>query len=246
MIMKQLFAVLLAHLLNVAASGQSCQPPAELLSKVNGAPTAADYLDAGVWFADHQQYECAANAFGASLQADPHQREYPRVAFMFGSALYFAGDIKEAIESLQAAEQIGYRDERLYILLATAFDSTGARADAEAEWRQAIAFDPELTSALDALSTDLCADADYGGVIAALDQPRLEAQRTALQAANLATAYAKTGKPDRAIAVLQDALNTWPDSIDIAKQLAETLSLQGRKEEAARVLELAQSRKPKT
>lgn len=242
MTVKQIFAAVPALLLSIAASAQSCHPPAGLLAKISGTPTAADYLEAGVWFADRQQYDCAANAFGASLQADPHQREYPRVAFMFGSALYFAGDIKEAIPSLQAAEQLGYRDEKIHIILATALDSSGPRADAESEWRLALAFDPELTSALDALSTDLIADADYNAAIAVLDQPRLEAQRTAQQAANLATAYAKTGKPNRAIAILQDALNTWPDSAELAKQLADTLTRQGRQQEAARVLQLAQSR----
>lgn len=217
---------------------QTCTPPPELQAKLRGSPAAGDYTELGIWFAQHQQFDCAADAFGSSLQADPRQRDYPHVVFMFGSSLYLAGDLKEAIPSLQQAEQLGYRDDKIHVILATALDSTGARSDAEAEWRQALAFNPESTLALDALSNDLAADGDVKGVIAALDQPRLAAQRSATQARNLASAYAKSGQLERAANVLQDALNTWPDASDVATALADVLKQLGRTDEAAAVLEL--------
>ncbi len=229
-------------LATAAATAQTCTPPPELRSTLRDQPGAPVYNDLGVWFADHQQYDCAATAFGSSLQADPQQRDLPHVVFMFGSALYLSGDIKEAIPSLREAERLGYRDEKIHAILASALDAKPSRPEAEAEWRQALEFDPDSTSALDALSADLLADGDYKGVIETLDQPRLAGQRSAQQTLNLATTYLKTGKLDRAAVILQDGLNTHPDSVEIAQQLAAVLTQLGREEEAAAVLQLAQAR----
>jgi tetratricopeptide (TPR) repeat protein len=227
-------------------AAQDCAPPPEMQAKLRATPAASDYTDLGMWFAEHQQYACAANAFGSSLQADPRQPDFPRVAFMFGSALYLAGDTKEAIPSLQEAERLGYRDEKIHVILANALDAldaADARAEAAAEWRQALEFDPESTAALDALSNDLIADSDFKGVAEALDQPRLEGQRSAQQAVNLGVAYAKAGQVERAAQVLQDGFNTWPNSMELAKELADVLTQLGRKNEAAAVLRVAQAAK---
>lgn len=238
----RIFAPALALACALAAAAQSCAPPPEMRATLRGAPSAEDFTTLGIWFAAHQQYGCAANAFGSSLQADPRQHDYPHIAFMFGSALYFDGDLNDAIPSLRQAEQLGYRDPKLHVILAAALDATAARADAEAEWRAALDFDPESTPALDALSADLLADGDNKAVIEVLDQPRLQAQRSPQQAMHLGTAFAHTAQLDRAIAVLQDALNTWPDAIDLAQQLADLLQHSGRTDEAAAVLQLARAR----
>lgn len=212
-------------------------------AKLRGTPAASDFTELGIWFAQHEQYACAANAFATSLQADPQQRDYAHVAFMFGSALYFSEDATEGIPAMQEAERLGYRDEKVHAVLAAALDSTGARADAEAEWRQALALNPESTSELDALAEDLAEDGNAKAVIETLDQPRLAAQRSAELALKLASAYAKTGQVERAAAVLQDAFNTWPRSVDVATALAKALEQLGRKDEAATVVQLIRIRK---
>jgi Flp pilus assembly protein TadD len=163
---------------------------------------------------------------------------------MFGVSLYLSGDVKEGIESLKEAERLGYRDIKLHLVLAAALESTHATADAEKEWREALALDPETTTALDSLSTDLVSDGDYAGVISLLDTPRLQPQRTPQQSLNLATAYAKTDKLEEAVRVLQDALNTTPDSIDIAGNLAQFLAQLHRRDEAIAVLKLEMERHP--
>jgi Flp pilus assembly protein TadD len=213
-------------------------------SKLQGKPTATVLNDLGVWFAGQQQYECAANVFATSLQLEPTQKDLAHVAFMFGVSLYFSGDTKEAISSLQEAEKLGYRDIKIHLVLAAALDSSQATADAEKEWRDALTLDPESTSALDSLSSDLISDNDFAGTIALLESPRLVPQRTVQQSLNLGLAYAKSGKPDDAVRVLQDGLNTTPDSLDLADQLADTLTQLNQNQEAATVLKLALAQHP--
>jgi Flp pilus assembly protein TadD len=221
-----------------------CAPPDAMKPQLQGKPTADALNDLGVWFGDHKQYDCAANVFAASLQAEPEQKDAPHVAFMFGVSLDLSRDLKEAIPALQTAEQLGYRDIRLHAILAEALDATHATKDAEAEWRQALEFDPELSSALDALSNDLLRDNDYAGVIAVLEVPRLVSQRTPQQSLNLATAYAAVGKLDEAARVLRNGLNTSPGSLDLAKRLGRILIQLHRRDEAVALLELTVAKHP--
>lgn len=233
----------------VLASGspawaQTCTPPASIKARLHDKPDAAAFNDLGVWYAGQQQYGCAAEAFATSLQMEPTQKDLPHVAFMFGVALYFSGDVKEAIASLQEAEHLGYRDIKIHLILAAALDSQHSTADAETEWRAALELDPETTSALDGLSSDLIGDNDFNGTIALLESPRLAPQRTAQQSLNLGLAYAKTAKLDEAVRVLQDGLNTTPDSLEIANLLADVLTQLNRKDEAVTVLRLAVAQHP--
>lgn len=222
-----------------ALAQSECKPPESMRENLKGTPTTDALNDLGVWFAEQKQYSCAATAFATSMQNDPSQKDVAHVAFMFGASLDLSGDTKEAIGALQEAEQLGYRDIKLHLMLAADFDASHATRDAEAEWRAALQMDPEYTAALDALAADLLADADYAGVIAALDQPRLKGQRTPLQCVDLGAAYAATGKLEQAANVLWDGLNTTPDSVAVADELAKVLLELKRDAEAARVLVLA-------
>jgi Flp pilus assembly protein TadD len=237
-------AVFLALGTGLALPETPCAPPDQMKAQFADKPSAAAYNDLGVWFAGQNQYACAADAFATSLQMDPGQKDLPHIAFMFGVSLYFSGDQKEAIAALQQAEQLGYRDIKLHVILATALDSAHATQEAENEWRAALEFDPELSSALDALSNDLLADDDFKGIITALEQPRLLGQRTPQQSLNLAAAYTGVGSEEKAAGVLRDGLNTTPDSLALANKLAETLVQLKRPEEALTVLQLAVEQHP--
>ncbi len=220
------------------SSAETCTPPAEVRSKLQNKPTPAALNELGVWYAGQQQYSCAVEAFAISLQMDSTQPDLPHIVFMFGASLYLSGDVKEGIDSLREAERLGYRDIKLHLVLAAALDSTHETADAEKEWREVLALDPETTNALDSLSSDLTSDGDFAATIALLESPRLLPQRTPAQSLNLASAYAKTGKLEEAVHVLLDALNTTPDSIDIAGNLAQFLAQFNRRNEAVAVLKL--------
>jgi Flp pilus assembly protein TadD len=241
-------AALLTVFLNLrtglAPAETQCAPPDQMKAQLADKPSAAAYNDLGVWFAGQKQYACAADAFATSLQMEPRQKDLPHIAFMFGVALDFSGDQKEAIGALQEAEQLGYRAINLHVILATALDSAHETKQAENEWRAALEFDPELSSGLDALSNDLLADGDFKGVIAALEQPRLLGQRTPQQSLNLAAAYAGVGNEEKAAGVLRDGLNTSPDSLTLANKLADSLVQLKRPDEALTVLQLAHEQHP--
>jgi Flp pilus assembly protein TadD len=215
-----------------------CSAPPELRARLAGTPDASAYNDLGVWFAGKEQYACSAEAFATSLQLEPQQKDVARIAFMFGVSLYFSGQTKDAIAALQQVEQMGYRDTRLHLVLASAFDSIQSNASAETEWRQALEQDWESSAALDGLSSDLIADGNFAGTIALLEDPKVLSQRTPTQSLNLGTAYAKSGKLAEAAAALQDGLNTAPDSLALANALAGVLVQLNRTGEAAAVLKL--------
>lgn len=215
-------------------------------ARFSGKPDPAALNDLGAWFGEHNNYSCAAEAFATSLQMDPKQKDMPHVAFMFGASLYYAGDTKEAIAALQAAEQSGYSEIKLHLLLARAQDDTHATPEAEAEWRAALEIDPEYSYALDCLSDDLLADHNSRGEIELLDKPRLVPQRTVHQAMSLGTAYVLEGKREDAERILRDALNTYPDALELATQLAEVLTQSGKNAEAEAVLRIMKERQAGT
>jgi len=239
-----LLTVLLTLGARLAPAETPCVPPDQMKAQLADKPNAAAYNDLGVWFAGQKQYACAADAFATSLQMDPAQKDLPHIAFMFGVALYFSGNQKDAIGALQEAEQLGYRALNLHVVLATALDATHETKEAENEWREALKFDPELSSALDALSNDLLADGDFKGIVAALEQPRLLGQRTPQQSLNLAAAYTGVGSEEKAATVLRDGLNTSPDSLTLANKLADSLVQLKRPAEALTVLQLALEQHP--
>jgi tetratricopeptide (TPR) repeat protein len=226
-----------------AAAGRQggCTPPAEMRSKLAGRPTADALNDLGVWFANGRQYTCAAQAFATSLQNDPQQPPFRRVIFMFGASLFYSGEMKEAAEALQEAERVGYRDEKLYAMLATALDAQHETEKAEAQWKLALAFDPESVMALDGLSNDMMALRQFDGLLALLTDRRLRALRSEQQVQNLGAAYVQLGRAEEAAKVLEDGLNTYPGSSPIANQLVTVLTALHRDTEAALVCELAQA-----
>lgn len=133
-----------------------------------------------------------------------------------------------------------------HLALASKFDRSHQIAKAEEEWRAVLAIDPESAVALEGLSRDLVLDGKYSETIALLEDPSLIGERTPSQIVNLGAAYAGAGKFLQAVSTLRDGLNTYPDSVVLAKHLAEMLIRTGRQAEAARLLKetLPQDRKP--
>jgi Flp pilus assembly protein TadD len=107
-----------------------------------------------------------------------------------------------------------------------------------------LALDPESTTALDALSDDLILENDSKGIIALLESPRLLGQRTEQQSLRLGLAYAGTARLEEAARTLRDGLNTSPDSLALANELATVLVQLHRQDEAVTVLELALAQHP--
>jgi Flp pilus assembly protein TadD len=223
--LRSAFAGSLLALASASLVAQSpCKPSEELQAKFRAAqakPTAALYNELGIWYASHQQYDCATDALGQSLQLEPSQPDLAHVAFMFGASLFLGGQTNDAVTALQEVEKMGYRNITLHLMLAQGLDTQHQLAEAEKEWRAAIDIDWENSPALDGLSADLLADNDFAAVIQLLEDPKIVSQRTAAQSLNLGRAYALSGKLDQAARVLMDGLNTTPDSQPLARELNE-------------------------
>lgn len=233
-------AIVVSVALAASVYGQSCVPPEDMKPKLAGNASVEDINALGVWFAQHEQFDCAVQAFATSLQTDPRQHDLPHVAFEFGAALFYSGDAAASITAFQQAEKLGYRNVKLHVLLATALDTQHAIPDAIDQWRRALEFDPDATEELDSLSRDLLAAGKFQEEVDLLQQPRVMPHRTIAQFLNLADALVQLGRAEDAATALEDGLNTYPSSADIAHQLATVLTALNRNAEAAIVLRLSE------
>jgi tetratricopeptide (TPR) repeat protein len=222
-------------------SHASCTSPPSIKARLESKPNADTYADLGKWFGDRKQFQCAAQAFASAFKLRP---DSAALAYMWGLSLYSAGETQAALAPLRQAASLTPADARPYLVLGSALDGAGRTADAEREWRAALAIDPGSAAALDQLSSDLLTDKDYAGTIDLLEQPAHQTQRTAQQSLNLGLAYAKTLQLREAEKVLHDGLDATPDSLPLANELAVVFMLLERPEEADKVLTAALDRHP--
>ncbi|HEX4007205.1 MAG TPA: tetratricopeptide repeat protein [Acidobacteriaceae bacterium] len=224
-----------------ALCAQGCPIPDAMRTRMAGTRDADTFADLGIALANAKQYACAASAFAESLKTKP---DSANVLFMFGASLDFSGNPQEAVAALQASETLDGRNLKLHLVLAAVFDQLHRDSDAVAEWKAAVETDPLSTEALDGLSQDLVLDQQDQAAIDLLDDPKVTGLRTALQSLNLGTAYAGLAQLDAASEALRDGLNTTPDSLPIAAELADVLAQAHHADEADAVLQLALARHP--
>ncbi|MGA3047069.1 MAG: tetratricopeptide repeat protein [Terracidiphilus sp.] len=233
--------VIFVLLTGTALASASCTAPPGIEARLEGKPTADAYADIGKWFGDRKQFQCAAQAFAEAVKLQP---DSATLNYMWGLSLYSAGDLLTSVSPLRQAALLNPADARPHLVLGSAFDRASRTADAEQEWRTALAIDPASTAALDGLSSDLLNDKDYTGTIALLEQPARQTPRTAQQSLNLGLAYAKTLQLHEAMKVLREGLDAAPDSLSLANELAVVLKLLERPDEAENVLSAALDRHP--
>lgn len=233
-------AVLIGQM-SAMISHASCTAPTSMKARLESTPDADAYAGLGKWFGDRRQFECAAQAFANAVKLQPDSAP---LAYMLGLSLYSAGDAQGALAPLRRAARLNPADARPHLVLGSAFDRISQGADAEREWRIALAIDPGSAAALDGLSGDLLDDKDYAATIALLEQPAHRDQRSAQQSLNLGMAYAKTLQLHEASTVLRAGLDAWPDSVPLANELAVVLMLLERPEDADKVLAAALDRHP--
>jgi tetratricopeptide (TPR) repeat protein len=219
----------------------ACTPPAGLAARLKRSPTSQEYAEAGSWYADQKQFDCAAIAFASAFQLKPSAAS---LAYLWGLSLYSAGRDEPAIAPLNQATHLDPSDIRAHLVLAAVMDRTKQIAAAEAEWRAALAIDPDSAPALDGLSQNLLDQRDYAAVIALLDRPGTTRARTSQQSLNLGIAYSSSAQLDSAISVLREGLNNEPDSLPIANELSMVLMLHGREDEAFAVFSMALDKHP--
>jgi tetratricopeptide (TPR) repeat protein len=233
-------SVFLSH--SVAFAQTACVAPSDLRARLQAKPSAQANADIGNWFANHKNYLCAAKSFQAASRLQPESLSF---AYLWGLSLSSASRNAEALVPLRQASKIDPGDLRPCLALGAALDQLNRPVEAEAEWRKALSIDADSTVALDGLSQDLLNQKDYVAVIALLDKPSTDRQRSTLQSLNLGIALAGSARLDDAVTVLRDGLNNAPDSVAIADELAVVLIIQGRENEAYAVFDLALEKHPR-
>jgi tetratricopeptide (TPR) repeat protein len=224
-----------------ALAAPPCVASTQLQALVKAKPTADTYTSLGEWFADQKQFHCAAGAFASSFHLQPTSAS---AAYLWGLSLSSAGENEQAIAPLKQAIRLDANDIRPHLVLASVLDRMKRTQEGDAEWREALAIDPQSAVALDSLSQNMVDEKNYASVIALLDKPGLEQDRSAVQSLNLGIAYAGRVQLDKAAAILREGLNNNEGSLPIANELAVVLMLLGRNEEAYSVFDLALAKHP--
>lgn len=235
------FALGLVLFTGVSSAWASCNAPHSLQEEVRQRPSAEAYSKLGSWYGDHHEYGCAAGAFKNALALQP---DSARLAWLFGISLVSSGDAEAAIMPLRHAVDLDPKSLEVRLALAAALDQTQDRTGAEAQWRSALAIDPNSELALEYLSGDLLTDTDYSATIALL-APLGEAGKLNSQlAVNLSAAYSKSGQVDDAVRILHTALQANPSALSLVRALAGALILESRVQEATSLLATAVAEHP--
>jgi len=218
-----------------------CNVPDTMNARLKAAPSAEAFADLGNWFAGAKQFECAASAFASASRLNPTSES---LAYLWGLSLYSAGRDADSLVPLRRAAKLEPADIRPHLALGAALATMNQPADAEAEYRSALAIDANSPVALEGLSQVLLDQKDYPGVVALLSKTGSDGALSPLESLNLGIALAGMVKLNDAATVLHEGLNTAPDSLPIADELAFILMLMGRVDEAYAVFDLALEKHP--
>jgi tetratricopeptide (TPR) repeat protein len=211
-----------------SAPSPSCAVPQALRGSGAEKDTATRLSRLGQFYVSQKNYLCAANTYGRAAAFVPNS---PKFAYLWALSLYSAGKYSEALEPIERALKLSPHDLNSRLLFAATLDHLGRVRDGERQWREALALSPDSATALYALSQDLLEEKDFTGVVTLLFDRRPEV-RTSVQALNLGIALAAVGRINEAAAVLRSGLDAYPDSLPIANELAMSLMVLGRFDEA--------------
>ena len=210
------------------AAGASCDGPPALAAKVHGHPDAAAYSELGMWFGDHQNYDCAIEAFRSALKFEP---DSVRLNYLIGLTLFSSGHPDNAVTALQESIRLAPDNLKAHVILGAALAQLHRDADAKAEWEVALKIDPHSPDAIDFLSKMLAAEGNYGATIASLRSAKLDESLSL----RLAFAYDKAGNLDKASEVLKTALRAKPSSLALSAALETILVKQSLFQDAIRL-----------
>jgi len=230
--------VLLSACLYLAVTAHaSCTGPQELTAALRAHPTTENAIQLGSWFAAHKQFDCAADTFRAAQKSDPDSAQ---LHYLEGLALLGSGNESAAIPAVQQAIQLQPEVIKPHLLLANLYEHSRKPAEAEEQWRKALAIDPKSAIALEDFSSALLARKDYFSVATLLER----APRTEVLTVRLAQALTELGHPDEANAVLLEAMKLAPDSIPLANAESVVLIKQRNYLEATKLWKYMAARHP--
>lgn len=191
----------------------TCKPPAAAAHPPSGTPPARVDDAVGAWFAQHGDLQCAASAFTQALRLEPHLAE---AHFDLGLVRQEQQQTAAAIHEFRLALQ----DDPTLVEARCALGSALADpAEAETEFRKALAARPQSVCALDGIAQVLAKERRYD---AATDYWR-QALRTQPDAPDLqlslATAIYKAAKARQADGLPPVAGSGVTDAVRLLKDL---------------------------
>lgn len=223
------WTLLAAFLACAGTAHAECVGPPALTTPFHAQPSSENAIQLGSWFASKGQFECAVETFSGALKADP---ESAQLHYLDGLALAGGGHAGEAIPDLQEAVHLQPEVIKPHLLLASLFDQSGQFANADEQWKQAMAIDPHSELALESWGNSLFVRKDYTAVTGLLQHaPRVEPLSILL-----AKSYEALNNPEAAFAVLNQALKLKPTSVPLTDIEAELLVRQHKYDEAIRLL----------
>ncbi len=215
---------------SVATAQAACSGPPALTARLRAHPTAEIALALGNWFAEHQQFPCAAETFHAGLKIDPQSAQ---LHYLYALTLLAQKQPAPAVPELQASIRIDPAALKPHLVLASIYEGAGRHDAAAGEWQKALTIDPKNEQAIDGLSSDLMDAQDYRGAAALL----YSAPRTEKLSIRLAQAFGLLNEIDLAHEVLAQAIELHPDSVSLARAMAVVLVRQRKFDDAIAVLE---------
>lgn len=231
-----LAALTLSMIPSAARSAVTCQPPPALAASLKAHPTTQTWSNIGNWYGEHNQFDCAADAFRSALHLNPSNA---KLNYLLGLALYQQQHFEDAIPPLRKSVAADSGQLAPHLLLGSSFSHLRQPLDAEEQWRAALLIDPSSQMALHGLSQSLLGEQDYAAVIDLLHDAHLDDTLTV----DLATAYGNTGQLDDAIDVVTKAMQS-SSSPALSVTLVTLYVKESRSDEAERVAQKAYALHP--
>jgi tetratricopeptide (TPR) repeat protein len=210
--------------------GAVCAAPPILGAKLHTHADAATYTELGNWFGDHNQYDCAVDAFRSALQFEPGSAE---LYYLVGLSLYSSGNAQDAVTALEKSVFLLPEVLKPRLILASAFEQLQRRDEAMIEWQAALRIDHRSKEAIDGMSKALMATGDYPSAIGLLRSAPHDESLTL----DLAEAYGRSGDLADAEKTLTQALRLNPSSLRLTNALTIIMVNQTRFEDALHLAE---------
>lgn len=213
-----------------ATTPAPCAKPAAIAARLRAHPDTQAWIDLGNYYGDHKQLGCAQQAFRSGLRLAPDSAQ---LNYLLGLSLYGTGELQHAVPALQQSIKADNTVLKPHLLLASIEATLQQPAQAEKEWRAALAIDPHSVMALHGLSHALLAQQNYAAEIGLLHS----ATRDGFLAIDLAIAYNAAGMTGDAANTVTEALKSDPNSVPLTAALVTLYVRTKRYDEAERIAE---------
>jgi len=197
----------------VPVFGAECLPSPALQTQLQAHPNSASYESAALWFGEHKQLSCAAEAYRKAFELSPKS---PRLAYMLGLNLFSDGKAASAVLPLRQSIELSPAVLKPHLVLAEALDQLGRSEEASAEWQAALKLGPTSPEALHGVAKGFLKQREYSQVIGLL---RSTPDDDVL-IADIAQSYMGLHMSEESFTVLRSALKRRPTSIILANSLA--------------------------